>query len=73
MVPSAPVVVGVHKGLARVPRESLTTGGECAVYGVKIDVIHGKYEGLVFDRWCLVAPMALERKIIPIHNLIMSK
>jgi hypothetical protein len=48
---------------------SLTTGGECTMYGMEIDVIHGEHEGLIFSCWCLVAPMALERKVIPIHNM----
>jgi hypothetical protein len=39
------------------------------MYGMEIDVIHGEHEGLIFSCWCLVAPMALERKVIPIHNL----
>jgi hypothetical protein len=35
---------------------------------MEIDVIHGKHEGLIFSCWRLVAPMALERKVISIRN-----
>jgi len=38
-------------------------GGECTMYGMEIDVIHGKHEGLVFRCWCLVTAMAFERKV----------
>jgi hypothetical protein len=47
---------------------SLTTSGECTVYGMEIDVVHGKHEGLVFSCWRLVAPMAFEREVIPMRN-----
>ena len=52
---------------------NLTAGGECTVYGMEIDVIHGKHEGLVFRCWCLVTAMAFERKVTPIHNLLISR
>jgi hypothetical protein len=43
------------------------------VYWMEIDVIHGKHEGLVFICWRLVAPMTLERKVIPTHRFRISK
>jgi hypothetical protein len=46
----------------------LTTGGECTVNRMKIDIIHGKDEGLIFRARCLIAPVALEGKVIPGHQ-----
>ena len=46
----------------------LTTGGEGTVNRMKIDIIHGKDEGLIFRAGCLVAPVALEGKVIPRHQ-----
>ena len=63
----------VQKKLEKVWGENLTAGGERTVYWMEIDVIHGIHEGLVFRCWCLVAPMTLERKVIPTHKLLISK
>ena len=51
---------------------NLTAGGECTVYWMEIDVIHGEHEGLIFRCWCLVAPVTLEREVIPTHKLLIS-
>jgi len=40
---------------------------------MEVDVIHGKHEGLIFRSWSLVAPMTLEREVIPTHKLLISK
>ena len=38
------------------------------MHGVKVDVVYGENEGLIFRRGRLVAAVTLEGKIIPSHT-----